>query len=238
MKYSDVLKSKLNDIIVDVSMSSEFVRNPKTDFTRSRKLGFLTTFNSILTMGVNTLDSELLDLFEYDGSTPCKSAFVQARNKILPEAFSHTFYEFTSHLPRYKTHKGFHLLSVDGSSLNLYRNPHDKDTFNNQGNHRGYNEMELVAMYDLLNNVYTDAVLQDFNHKDERGALIDMIPNISDRSIVICDRGYESYNVFAHFEEANQKYIVRVKDIDSNGILSGLKLPGGEFDKVFTVNIS
>ena len=91
MKYYKHLKSILNDIIVDVSMSSEFVRNPKTDFTRIRKLGFLPTFNSVLTMGGGSLGSEMLELFEYSDSMPCKSAFVQARHKILPEAFSHVF---------------------------------------------------------------------------------------------------------------------------------------------------
>jgi len=239
MKYHKYLKSKLDNIIVDVSMSSEFVRNPKTDFTRTRKLGFLPTFNSVLTMGGGSLGSEMLELFEYSDSMPCKSAFVQARHKVLPEAFSHVFYEFTNALPRYKTHKGYHLLSVDGSSLNICRNPEDLETYINQGdNKKGYNEMEISAMYDLLNNVYTDVVLQGVNHKDERGALISMIPNISNPSIVIADRGYESYNVLAHLEEANLRYVVRVKDITSNGILSGFTLPKGEFDKTLTVNIS
>jgi len=238
MKYHKYLESKLNDIIVDVSMSSDFVRNSKTDFTRSRKLGFLPTFNSVLTMGGGSLGSELLELFEYSDSMPCKSAFVQARHKILPEAFSHVFYEFTKELPRHKKYKGYHLLSVDGSSLNIYRNPNDVDTFVNKVRNKGYNEMEISAMYDLLNNVYTDPVLQGVNHKDERGALISMIPNISGKSIVIADRGYESYNVLAHLEEANQRYVVRVKDISSNGILSGFTLPDKEFDKTFTVNIS
>lgn len=239
MKYHEFLKSKLDNIIVDVSMSSEFIRNPKTDFTRTRKLSFIPTFNSILTMGGNSLGAEILELFEYSESRPCKSAFVQARHKILPEAFSHVFYKFTNELPRYNKYKGYPLLSVDGSSLNLYRNPEDKETFNNQGGKkRGYNEMEISAMYDLLNNVYTDALLQGINYKDERGALINMIPNVSDTSIIIADRGYEGYNVFTHLEEANQKYVVRVKDISSNGILSGFTLPDKEFDKTFTVNIS
>jgi hypothetical protein len=181
----------------------------------------------------------MLELFEYSELTPCKSAFVQSRHKILPEAFSHVFYEFTKELPRHNKYKGYHLLSVDGSSLNIYRNPEDKETFNNQGGkQKGYNEMEISAMYDLLNNVYTDAVLQGVNHKDERGALVNMILNISNPSIVIADRGYESYNVFAHLEEANQKFVIRVKDIDSNGILSGFNLPNDEFDKSITVNIS
>lgn len=238
-KYHKHLKSKLDNLIVDVSMSSEFVRNPKTDFTRKRKLGFIPTFNSVLTMGGNSLESELLELFEYREITPCKSAFVQARHKILPEAFSHVFCEFTKLLPRHKTYRGYHLLSVDGSSLNIWRNPFDKETFCNQGTTmKGYNEIELVAMYDLLNNIYTDTVLQGVNHKNERGALIDMIPDIDTPSIVIADRGYEGYNVIAHLQEANQKYVVRIKDIDSQGILSGFDLPNTEFDKTFTVNIS
>ena len=238
MKYHDHLKSKLDNIIVDVSMSSEFIRNPKTDFTRTRKLGFIPTFNSILTMGGNSLGAEMLELFEYNEFTPCKSAFVQARHKILPEAFSHVFYEFTNVLPRHKTHKGYHLLSVDGSSLNLYRNPDDSATFVNKKSNKGYNEMEISAIYDLLNNVYTDAVLQGVNHKDERGALVSMLPNTADNSIIIADRGYEGYNVFAHLEEANQKYVVRVKDINSNGILSGFNFSDEVFDETFTVNIS
>jgi len=55
--------------------------------------------------------------------------------------------------------------------------------------------------------------------------------NISDNVIVVADRGYESYNVFAHIEKKGWKYAIRVKDISSNGILSGLKLPNtDEFD--------
>jgi hypothetical protein len=239
MKYYKFLETKLNGVIREVSEFSEFRRNPETDFTRERKLGFTQTFNSVLTMGGGSLDTEILELFEYRTSKPSKSAFVQARHKILPEAFSHVFYEFSKELPRYKRHKGYHLLSVDGSSLNISRNPDDAETFCNQGEkQKGFNEIELIAMYDLLNNIYTDTILQGINHKDERGALVSMIPNIDVPSIVIGDRGYEGYNIFAHFEEVNQKYLIRAKDINSTGILSGFHLPDNEFDFTFTVNIS
>ena len=37
---------------------------------------------------------------------------------------------------------------------------------------------------------------------------------------------------FAHLERKGWNYVIRVKDLDSNGILSGLRLPaGGEFDR-------
>ena len=237
-KYYEHLKSKLDNIVVDVSKSSDFFRNAKTDFTRTRKLGFIPTFNSVLTMGGGSLGHELLELFEFNESTPCKSAFIQARHKILPEAFSHVFNEFSKELVRWKTFRGYHLMSVDGSSLKIPRNPKDLDSFVFNPTHNGHNELIIHAMYDLLNNIYTDIVIQGMNHKDERGALLKMIPGISSKSIIIADRGYEGYNVFAHLHEAGHKYLIRVKDIDKNGISSALELPDKEFDEVFTMNIS
>lgn len=238
MQYSKLLKSRLNDIIVDVSMTSDFIRNPKSDFTRKRKLDFITTFNSILSMGGSSLDRELVDLFNFSEKLPSKSAFVQSRGKILPEAFSHTFYEFSNSLRRHKKYRGYRLLSADGSRLNMFRNPNDLETFVGQNNHKGHNALVLTAMYDLNNHIYTDAIVQPTNLQDERGALIDMLPNVSDKSIIILDRGYESYNVFAHIENINSHYVMRVKDIASNGISSGLNLPDDEFDKTITVHIS
>jgi len=238
MEYSKLLKSRLNDIVVDVSMNPDFIRNPDSDFTRSRKLDFITTFNSILSMGGNSLDHEMLELFNFSDSTPTKSAFVQARDKILPYAFSHVFYEFSSSLRKPKKYRGYNLLAVDGTSLGIFRNPFDLETFVSNKTHNGHNELILSAMFDLLNNTYTDAVIQPIKKKDERGALIDMLPNVDDKSIIVVDRGYESYNVFAHFENMNSNYVMRVKDINSNGILSGFNFSGDEFDKIITVNIS
>jgi len=60
--------------------------------------------------------------------------------------------------------------------------------------------------------------------------MVDRSP-IKGKTIVTADRGYESYNNFAHIERKGWNYVIRVKDLDSNGILSGLRLPaGGEFD--------
>lgn len=200
MEYSKLLKSKLNDIIIDVSMNPDFIRNPDSDFTRSRKLDFITTFNSILSMGGNSLDHEMLELFNFSDSTPTKSAFVQARDKILPFAFSHVFYEFSDYLRKPKKYRGFNLLAVDGTRLNIFRNSNDLESYVYNKTHKGHNSHVLTAMYDLMNNGYTDAIVQPTNHHDERGALIDMLPNVADKSIIVIDRGYESYNVLAHID--------------------------------------
>lgn len=236
--YSEKLKSWLEDLIVETSMNTDFIRNPMTDFTRSRKLGFTTIFNSILAMGGNSLDHEMLELFEYKKSLPTASAFVQARDKILPSAFSHVFNEFNKLLRRRKNYRGYNLLAADGTSINIFTDTNDLETYQDNGKNKGHNRFVLTALYDLCNNLFIDNVIQPLNSYDERSALIEMIPDIDDKSIVVLDRGYESYNVFAHCEENSIKYLSRVKDIDSNGILSGLKLPDKEIDEVFTVNIS
>ena len=37
--------------------------------------------------------------------------------------------------------------------------------------------------------------------------------------------GYESFNVFEHLKQAGQKFLIRAKDVNSNGFLSHLTLP-------------
>jgi hypothetical protein len=126
------------------------------------------------------------------------------------------------------------LLAVDGSSLAISANPQDSETYiQNQAGGSGYNALHLNAMYDLCNRVYVEPLIQPGKCQNENKALIDMVKrsNIDDKVIVIADRFYESYNNFAHIEQKGWNYIIRVKDLGSNGILSALPLPSeGEFD--------
>jgi len=237
MNYSKKIKKKLSKCIA-ASQKPKNIRNPCSDFTRDRKLSYVNTFNTILSMGGNSLGHELLEKFNYSTDVPTSSAFVQARNKILSTAFIDVFNSFTMQLKFTKKFRGYQLLAIDGTNLNLFRNPNDTDTYVNNKKHKGHNAMHLSAFYDLQNHIYTDVVNQPTNKIDERGALIKMLPNISSNTIIIADRGYESYNIFAHIENINSNYLFRVKDIGSNGILSGFNLPNEEFDCDITVNIS
>jgi len=101
--------------------------------------------------------------------------------------------------------------------------------------------MHLSAMYDLYNKLYVDARVEPGRLQNEKKALAGMVSrsSIDGNVIVVGDRYYESYNIFAHIEKRGWNYVIRVKDINSNGICSGLKLPSeGEFDvclrKIFT----
>ena len=49
--------------------------------------------------------------------------------------------------------------------------------------------------------------------------------------ILVADRGYENYNIFAHAIEKGWKFAIRIKDKNSNGIASRLNFPpNDEFD--------
>ena len=46
----------------------------------------------------------------------------------------------------------------------------------------------------------------------------------------MADSGYESFNTFAHLIRKGIYFVIRMKDINSNGILSSYDLPDSEFD--------
>jgi len=236
MDFPILVKNKLTSVISDMALTPElFVKNPKKDFIRNRKLKFDSVIKLLLSMGGNSLGKELLDYFNYDPETASTSAFVQQRSKILPSAFKHLLDKFTGSFDNLKTYKGYRLLAVDGSDFHIYHNPNDAETyFKSNQNGKGYNLIHLNAMYDLCNKLYVDASVQPRLKMNERNALCDMVDssNIKEKALVLADRGYESYSVLAHIEQKGWKYVMRVKDTTSNGILSTLNLPkAGEFDE-------
>lgn len=55
-------------------------------------------------------------------------------------------------------------------------------------------------MYDLISRAYVDAIVQPDGKENKLRALTDMVDcsDIADKTILIADRGYESYNIFEH----------------------------------------
>ena len=94
------------------------------------------------------------------------------------------------------------------------------------------NKLHLNAFYDVLNRIYTDVLVQTAADYNEFRACATMIDRSKlENIILVADRGYENYNIFAHAIEKGWKFAIRVKDKNSNGIVSGLNLPpNDEFD--------
>ena len=83
-----------------------------------------------------------------------------------------------------------------------------------------------------MNRIYTDVLVQTAADYNEFRACATMIDRSKlENVILVADRGYENYNIFAHAIEKGWKFAIRVKDKNSNGIASGLNLPpNNEFD--------
>jgi hypothetical protein len=231
----EMIKGKLISIIKEMSESPGlFVKEPWKNFTRKRKLSFELVMRLLLGMGGGSLQAELLEHSGYALDTATSSAFIQQRDKLLPFALEFILHEFTMSLSDMQQHKGYRLLAVDGSDFHAPTNAMEPDNFfQNHPGEKGYNLFHLNALYDLCNRVYTDALIQNRREANENQALTAMIDRsrITENVIVIADRGYESYNNLAHIERKGWNYLIRIKDIGSNGILSGVEAPQTpEFD--------
>ena len=236
IKYlTEKLNDSINELIDDYK---SYLTNNENHFSRERKLPLKTMIEAILYMGSNAIKDELYDFFDFK-NTPTTSAFVQQRKKINADAFRFLFNTFNNktYTSKNNLYKGYRLLAVDGSTIPISHNPNDLDTYMHSNNRfgepvKGANAFHLNAMYDLLSHLYIDVVIQGEAHKNENGAFIEMLMRYEGiRSIFIADRNYESLNSFIHVMKKNQKYLIRVKDIGSNGVLSSLpKQDNEEFD--------
>ena len=211
-----------------------FARSPGRDFTRNVKLPFAKLITLILSLKGSSITCELMEHFGCTKTLVSEPAFVKRRGRLLPEALETIFRLFVENTRPSNRYKGFRLLAVDGSDLHTPTNPDDTASFiPGSGGQKPYNLKHLNALYDLCSHIYMDAVVQGRHQYDERRALCDMVDraNTAYPAIIIADRGYESYNVFAHIQEKGWKFLIRVKDRSSNGIVNGLELPAqDEFD--------
>ena len=88
-------------------------------------------------------------------------------------------------------------------------------------------------MYDVLNHCYADIEIDTAAKSNEANAAEEMLEKNAGKFgklIYMADRGYEKYQLMAFLTEKKIKYIIRVKDISSNGILSTMNLEDKEFD--------
>lgn len=217
-----------------------FSARPGVDNTRNRKFPFQKTIASILAFKGGTLNHEIMDFYGLDPSIGTASAFIQQRAKILPEAFEALFQHFTAHIDEHKLFHGFRLMAVDGSDLQIAANPDDPDSFYPGTNgQKSYNLLHINAMYDLVQCIYMDAILQKSRNANESAALTNMVDR-SDitKALLLADRGYESYNNLAHIQEKGWSFLIRIKD-NTTGITSGLILPHkDEFDIPFHLKLT
>lgn len=237
-RYAEKVKKKVFGLLEETGRYGWVLSKDGTrDFSRRRKLPFDRVIKTLLGMGGRSLKNELLDAFHFSTQTPSVPAFIQQRAKLSEHAMPFIFSQIVEMFPCSRLPEGYRLLACDGSDLHYAANPAETENYFQTDPHsKGYNLLHLNAMYDLCSRRYVDAIVQPRRQADEIGAFITMVDRFpaDEKTIFTADRGYESYNLLAHVQERGMKYLIRVKDPSSCGILKSLHLPVGQaFDRHF-----
>lgn len=231
------VKEKLNSAITQLCETAwMFVKDPTRDFTRERKLPLREVISLLLCMEGGSLTGELLRYFGCSQDTASSSAFIQQRQKINEFAFPSLFDLFVRNTDTPCSYKGYRLLAADGSDIQIPADARHSDSYFPGANGQApYSLLHLNAVYDLLLHTYIDVDLCGRRDWNEQRALANMVDrSFVESALIIADRGYESYNLMAHIQEKGWKYLIRIRDIHSSGIVKGLGLPDDdEFDLCF-----
>lgn len=221
------LDSAIQEVVSDFK-ENYYISNHNPDFSRKRVLTMETVINLLLSMQGGSLKKELYDA----GISVSASAFVQQRNKIPWTVMEEVFESFNSKCKDTKTYKGYRVFAIDGTTINMARNPKSDSFVINNSTPKGYNQLHVNSLYDVLNKTYQHCVIQPQPQQDEVGALLFMMKwyDFKEKTLIVADRGYESYNVFAHIQNTpNTDFLIRVKQ-DRTAMREIGKLPMTELD--------
>ena len=171
------LKHSLDTYIAETDqLHSLFCKNPQSDFTRDRKITFQHYLKFMIQLQSKSLPNEVMDYFGHRVDSPAKSALVQQKCKVLPEAWDYLFHLFINgcRLLHDNTYREYRLLACDGSDANITRNPSDENTFIHEGC-SSYNAIHINALYDITNHTYCDVLVPGKKKLHERKALNTMV---------------------------------------------------------------
>ncbi len=189
----------------------------KNSFTRDRKLGF----DKIMTMMIKKSNKSLqnsindMQLALDEDVTITNSAYTQARAKLNYTAFEE-FAQMAAEIfykdDEYETYKGFRLLAIDGSVVTLPNTNDVKQEFNPmkvkcqiKEFSKDVSQARVSALFDVLNNIAIDSCIVNKNKSeennliayDERTLAIQHFEYCNSDDLIIMDRGYPSFELFA-----------------------------------------
>lgn len=209
MTYPETVREELNGAIdAAIKMSEEYLIDSSRAFTRKRVLTQETMIKTLLFMNGGSLNKELYS----SGLKVSAPSFCRRRQKILSSTFEDVFHTFNAAHPDTQTVNGYRLFACDGTTISMARNP-QSSTFLWDGN-KGYSAFHLTPIYDAISHTWFDAAIQPQPKMDEIGALTYPLKwnNIPNNSIILLDRGFESYNMLANLlNTPNLDFVLRIK---------------------------
>lgn len=230
-----ILKQALISSIADIAAARGGYVGDLRTYTRNRKLTTFDIISLLIGFSGGSLNKELR-LFNTD-VTP--SALSQRRKGISPRAFYEVWQSFNRRcdsLTRQRFHGKYHLWAVDETELPIFRNPNSSSFIITPTNPRGYNALHANVIHDINNSVFVDCAMG----RDEQGQLLALIyrRKFTEPTILVMDRGYESYNTIAHCcNIPNFFFVLRVKQ-GKAALRDIQRLPLETLDEPFSVTVT
>jgi len=203
--------------------SESFINRHKTaphHFTRFRLLPFPSLILFMINLLKCSIQTELDSFFQILHHTDApiriltKAAFTKARAKFRYQAFvelnQHLIQYFESHFPL-RTWHGLRLLAIDGTTLTLPKNDDTHEHFDDLPtiSHHKLPMARASQLYDLLNRITLHASL-DAYRVDERDLALSHGPYLRENDLLLLDRGYPAFWLFAWILSESAHFCARV----------------------------
>jgi hypothetical protein len=223
-----VVKHSNLRVTMDINHSNTicFIKHCKaikdSHFTRNRKLPLHQLLLSILSRKGRTLTMEIRSFIKSIKSkiSISKPGYLKQRQKLNPEVFLElsdfhvrNFYKDTTMVQRLK---GYLILTVDGSSVNVPNTVQNVELYGNAShkNAKPQAQLGISSLFDVLNKMIIDCTINKWKFSERNQALlhIDKCNSITGEKprIVIFDRGYPSGEFFIDLMERNESFLIRI----------------------------
>ncbi len=228
------IKKRFRNIVNSIDPST--AGKKPTDFSRNRLCSLQDVIMILITMAGHSTNAEVNNYFKTlqrpPEKRPSASALSQQRDKLSDTVLPNLFSESNKQFPFEKTYNGMHLLAGDGSDVNIPFLKEDFLTFvAGKNGEKGYHQVHLDALYDLLEHRYVDACITPKAEYNENAALCQMVDRnpLDGPCLYIADRAYPTFNTLAHIQEAGNFFLIRAKDPESScSPLKGIIFPDTE----------
>lgn len=195
-------------------------RKKPTDFTRNRKMPFTIMISFMLNM-VKTSTQVALDRFfelldKKNKTLMTQESFSEARQKLKPEAIQELQESIANKLYKqdYDTWHGYAVFAVDGSKIQLPDDEKLCTIFGTIGRGATSPTAQVSLLYDTLNDMIVSGEIEPLSVGERTLAIrhIDKLSGLGiEKSLIIFDRGYPSFELIQYMEPIGIKYIMRLR---------------------------
>ena len=215
----------------------EQARETEVDFTRNRKFQMQDYILTMIQRWGTSLSAVARQYAKHMKVPACtRQAYSQGRKRIKAEAIQGLIHScagyLLEHAGRMKDWKGYQLLAIDGSRINLPDSTESREHFGFQKSTGEQPQGLFSGIYDVLNRIFLDAELAPCAASERDLALRhvqrvqDTFPSILKNSIILFDRGYPSAELLWAISEKlrGPKYLMRC----CTEFIRGMKLSGND----------